>query len=367
MKTKVSIVKCKTYNPEEVAFSVRKAFDLLGGLSSFIKKGEKVLIKPNMLSGSLPERGVNTHIEIIVSVVKLVKECGAYPAIGDNPGGSISARQAYESSGIATLTKEENIELLEVKDIKIVNGLPIASYFFEYDKIISLPKMKTHLLTTITGAIKNMYGVVAGLNKSQHHKNFPAPQEFINVLLDAFEAVKPDITLMDGVIAMEGDGPAAGDLRDVGLLMAGTDGVAVDSVFSSLIGQNPFNLLTTEKAYRRGLGEIDLNNIEILGEKIEDNFIKRFKLPRSKAYMKLPKGFIKILANFIKFAPYINGKVCKKCMVCQKTCPVSAITITENINSIDYKKCIRCMCCHEVCPDRAIGLKRNILARVFGL
>jgi len=220
---------------------------------------------------------------------------------------------------------------------------------------------------TITGAIKNMYGAVSGLNKSQRHKDFPAPQEFVNILVDAFEAVRPHLVLMDGIIAMEGDGPAAGALRDVGLLIAGGDGVAVDSVFSHLIGINPFNLLITNQAYRRGLGEIDLKNIEISGERLEDNFIKGFKLPSSSAYMKLPGSLVKVLASFVKFAPYIKEGICKKCKVCQQTCPVSAITISEKQGSIDYKRCIRCMCCHEVCPYRAIGLKRNILARACGL
>ncbi len=367
MRSKVSIVKCKTYNRKELEQSIRRAFDLLGGLSSFVKNKEKVLIKPNMLSRSLPERGVNTHIEVIRTVVRLVKECGAYPAIGDNPGGSISPKEAYESSGIASLAKEEGIDLLEVKNVKMVKSLPIASYFFEYDKVISLPKMKTHLLTTITGAIKNMYGIVAGLSKSQQHKNFPRPQEFVNVLLDAFEIVKSDLILMDGVIAMEGDGPAAGTLRDVGLLIAGVDGVAIDSVFSHLIGINPFELPTTQKAHKRGLGEIDLNNIEVLGEKLKDSFIKEFKLPRSSVFVNLPKGVFEILTNFIKFLPCINIKVCKKCMICQETCPVSAIMISKTYSSIDYKKCIKCMCCHEVCPHRAIQLKRSILAKLFRL
>ena len=367
MKTKVSIVRCKTYAPEEVQPQVARAFDLLGGISSFVKKGENVLVKPNMLSGSLPERGTNTHIEVVRAVVKLVKQCEAIPVIGDNPGGSVNTKDAYRSSGMSSIADEEGVALAEVRDVKMVRGIPIASYFFECDKIISLPKMKTHNLTILTGAIKNMYGAISGLNKTELHKRFPKVEEFVNVLIDVFEAVRPHLVLMDGVIAMDGDGPAAGTLKSAGLLIAGQDNVAVDSVFSHLIGVNPFDILTTKEAHRRGLGEIELENIEIMGEKIEEVFVKGFKLPRSSIVMRLPGPLVKGLAGLVKFGPYINEGLCKKCRICAESCPVSAITIGERQSVIDFHKCIRCMCCNEVCPYSAVELRRNILARALGL
>jgi uncharacterized protein (DUF362 family)/Pyruvate/2-oxoacid:ferredoxin oxidoreductase delta subunit len=367
MKTKLSIVRCKTYNPEEVRTAVTEAFDLLGGIASFIKSGERALIKPNILSGSPPQDGINTHIEIVRAIVRLVKECGAYPVIGDNPGGSVSAKAVYESSGMLALAREEGIECIETKDIKMVRGLPVSSYFFDCDKIISVPKMKTHSLTLITGAIKNMFGAVSGLNKSECHKKFPMSKDFAKILVDVFEIVKPHLVLMDGVIAMDGDGPAGGRLRDISLLIASQDSVAVDSVFSYLIGINPYDILTTKEAYKRGLGEVDLKKIEILGENIEENFIEGFRLPHSKLMLNLPNGLVKILASLVKFGPYIKVGLCKKCRVCAEACPVSVITINNSESKIDYRKCIRCMCCHEVCPYRAIELRRNILARICGL
>jgi uncharacterized protein (DUF362 family)/Pyruvate/2-oxoacid:ferredoxin oxidoreductase delta subunit len=367
MKTKVSIVRCKIYKPEEVRTAVNKAFDLIGGLPLFINAGERVLVKPNILSGSPPQDGVNTHIEIVRAVVRLIKECAAYPVIGDNPGGSVSARAVYESSGILAIAKEEDIECVETRNVKLVQDLPVSSYFFDCDRIISVPKMKTHSLTLITGAIKNMFGAVSGLNKSECHKRFPVPKDFAKILVDVFEIVKPNLVLMDGVIAMDGDGPAGGRLRDVGLLIASQDSVAVDSVFSHLIGMNPYDILTTKEAYKRGLGEIDLRKIEILGEDIEENFIEGFRLPHSKLMLNLPNRLVKILASFVKFGPYIKVGLCKKCRVCAEACPVSVITINDSESKINYRKCIRCMCCHEVCPYRAIELRRNILARLCGL
>ena len=367
MKAKVAIVKCKNYERIEVEQAVKKAFDLLGGIGIFVKKGEKVLIKPNILSARMPEDGVCTHPEAIRAVVKSVRGCGAVPCIGDNPGGSISPAKAYEGSGLALLAKEEDVELKEAKGIKIVNGIPIADYFFECDKIINLPKMKTHVLMGLTGAVKNMYGAVAGLHKSELHKRFPSPEEFVKILVDTFEIVKPDLVLMDGIVAMDRQGPSSGRLRYPGLLIAGGDSVAIDSVFAELIGMKPLDILTTKEAYKRKLGEADLENIEILGEGLKENLVNDFNVPGKPGLITVLGPFAKFVARFIKFGPDINERLCKKCMICQDTCPVSAITINPKSSAIDLKKCIKCMCCHEVCPHKAIELKRNFLAKVFGL
>jgi len=367
MKAKVAIVRCKDYERIKVEQAVKKAFDLLGGMSTLIKRGEKVLIKPNVLSARLPEDGICTHLEVIRAVVKLVRDCGALPCIGDNPGGSLSAAKAYEGSGLTSLAKEVGVELKEAKGIKVVNGIPIASYFFECDKIINLPKMKTHILMGLTGAIKNMYGAVAGLHKSELHKKFPSPEEFAEVLIDTFEIVKPNLVLMDGIVSMDQDGPSSGRLRNPGLLIAGEDSVAIDAVFAELAGIKSLSVITTKKAYMRKLGEADLRNIEVLGENIKDNLINDFKIPGTLGLAVILGPFVKFAAGFVKFGPYINKKLCKKCMVCRDSCPVQAITIDPKNSSINLKKCIRCMCCHEVCPYKAVGLKKNVLARRFGL
>lgn len=367
MKTKVAIVKCKDYERIEVEKAAKRAFDLLGGMGAYIKKGEKVLIKPNILSARAPEDGVCTHIEVIRAVIKSIRCCGAIPCIGDNPGGSISPREAYEGSGLKFLAKEEDVELKEVKDIKVVNNIPIAAYFFQCDKIISLPKMKTHALMGITGAVKNMYGAIAGLHKSELHKRFPAPEKFAKVLVDTFEIVRPDLVLMDGIVAMDREGPSSGRLRYPGLLVAGEDSVAIDSIFAELINMKPLDILTTREACLRKLGETDLKNIEILGESIKENLISDFDIPGVPGLISILGPCAKLVTGFIKFGPCINKILCKKCMICLNSCPASAITVDSKSSFIDLKKCIRCMCCHEVCPHKAIELKRNFLARRVGL
>ena len=367
MKTRVSLLKCRNYDEKEVRVAVENAFGLLGGMEGFVKKGEKVLIKPNILSGRPPEDGVCTHLEVIRQVVRLVKDCGALPFIADNPGGSVATIEAYKGSGLMELAKEEGIELKETCGIKVVKGLPFASYVFECDKIISLPKMKTHSLMGLTGAIKNMYGVIAGLHKAELHKQFPEASELMKVLVDIFEIRKPDIVLMDWIVSMDGDGPASGRLRNTGILIASEDSVSVDAVFSSLIGCEPLELLTTREAYGRGLGEANMENIDILGEDLKGCAIDDFQLPGKISLVNIFGPFAKPLARLVRFGPAIDGRLCLRCRICLETCPVSAITMDSKKPSIDLKKCIRCMCCHEVCPHRAVLLKTNILARSFGL
>jgi uncharacterized protein (DUF362 family)/Pyruvate/2-oxoacid:ferredoxin oxidoreductase delta subunit len=369
MKTKVGLVKQHNYEFSQLKQAVKMAFDFLGGIGAVVKAGQKVLLKPNILSGRPPEDGACTHIEVIRAVIRLVKECGAVPFIGDNPGGAINQNSAYEGSLIKALAKDEDIELKYSIGVQMARGFPIASYFFECDKIISLPKMKTHSLMGITGAVKNMYGAVVGLTKAEFHRRFPNPRDFAKVLTDVFEIVKPHLVLMDGIVAMEGHGgPGAGDLRDAGILMASEDSVAIDAVFCALIGIHPLKILTTKEAYNRKLGEADLKKIEILGEKLENSILKGFKLPHQKLLlMNLPKSVTGFLADFVKFGPHIDKTSCRKCRICQDTCPVQSISIEETAQNIDYKKCIRCMCCHEVCPYKAIELKSNIIAKVFGV
>jgi len=367
MKSRVAIVKCRDYDGARVKEAVKKAFDLLGGIGILVKKGDRVLLKPNMLSARMPEDGVCTHPEVIRQVARIVKECGARPFIGDNPGGSMTPAKAYEGSGLESLAKEEGLELKEAKDVKIVNGIPVAGYFFECDKIINLPKMKTHSLIGLTGAVKNMYGACAGLYKAELHKRFPAPEDFAKALVDVFGIVKPGLVLMDGITGMDQLGPSAGRVRDFGLLIAGQDSVAVDAVFAALTGVKPQDIFTTKEAYARRLGEADLDNIEVVGEGISENLIDDFEIPGRPGLIRTLGPLAKFVAGFVKFGPAINEKICKKCMICRDTCPVSAITINTEDSKIDLKKCIRCMCCHEVCPYKAVELKRNFLAKAFGL
>ncbi|MFH1848059.1 MAG: DUF362 domain-containing protein [Candidatus Omnitrophota bacterium] len=374
--SEVSLVRCKSYSRDEVGASVRKALDLIGGLGSFIKKGERVLLKPNILSPSEPDKGIDTHPEVVRAVALLVKEAGAIPVVGDSPGGYHLnfIENVYAKSGIKAVCDEEGIELVKFDKAVLVENkgpsascglkhIPIAKEALRADKIISLPKMKTHSLTVLTGAVKNMFGAVVGLHKVECHKMAPNADDFAKILIDVYGAVRPHLAVMDGVVAMEGFGPATGGtLKDMGLILASPDAVALDSVFARIAGAAPESLKTLSLAQKRGLGRI--RDVEIKGESL-DSIPSGFELPGVDLSAKLPSFISRPIARFIKFYPYIDRVKCVKCRMCAKSCPASAITIDDKISGIDYKKCISCMCCSEVCAYNAVFIKRGLLTKLL--
>jgi ferredoxin len=234
-----------------------------------------------------------------------------------------------------------------------------------FDLILNIPKLKTHELTLITCGIKNMFGCVPGLHKVNYHLDAPSPEEFSGALVDLFEKIKPALTIVDAVTAMEGQGPANGELRDLGLILASKDTVALDAVCSKITGFEPLDILTTKIAYQRGLGEADLEKIEICGADLP--VFKDFKHPSGVTSilnkMPAPLGnLIRPVVNLIRLRPRINKKICTKCSICVNSCPVKAID--GKTFKINKNQCIMCLCCRELCKYGAVDLKENILWKI---
>lgn len=368
LKSKVSIIRCNDYDPAGVKRSIKEALDLIGGINTFVKKGQKVLIKPNLLSARLPEEAVDTHPEFVRAVASLVKAAGAIPAIGDSPGSFFTIKsidEVYEKSGVKKVADEEGIELLRFDKALHIDGYHIASAVKEYDLIINLPKLKTHTLAILTGAIKNTYGLVPGLSKVQHHKDAPHMKDFSRVIVDIFSITRPGLTIMDGIVGMDKNGPAAGRIRNIGLILASADAVSVDAVFADIAGLDYSNNLVLKEATERGLGKGRLEDIDVVGVGLGPARIKDFKLPQTALAYKFPAAIAKYIARLIDFRPVIDGARCKKCNICKTACPNDAITINKNISKIDEIKCIRCFCCHEVCPHDCIYIKKNFLTSLM--
>jgi len=365
-KRKVSIVRCKDYDSLRVYEAVQKVMDLLGGMSKFVKKGDNVLLKPNLLSARPPESGVDTHPEVVRAVARLVRESGGNPKIGDTPGGSVKRMEdVYEKSGMRKMAEEENLELLNFDKIEEVNGIPIASFALESDLVITIPKFKTHSLIGLTGAVKNVFGVVPGLFKTYLHRSFPNYKNFAKVIVDIYSTVRPGLAIMDGIVAMEGEGPASGDLRNMGLVLASNDPVSLDAVLASIVGIKPFDIETTRQAHERGLGIGDLNSIQIVGEKLEDVLCHDFRLPKTALLYKLPNSITKTIAKGLKFKIAVHRDECTRCSICVKSCPAKAMSMDGKGVVIDYKMCIFCLCCHEFCPKKAIYVKEGMLAKII--
>jgi len=362
---KVSIVHCVSYDTAIVEAAVKRALDSMGGMEAFVTPGMKVLLKPNLLSARPPEDGVDTHPEVVRAVIRLVKGAGGEVSIGDSPGGfHKDVFEVFEKSGIKKVAEEEGARLVRFEKSKFVDGFPIAREVFDCDAMISIPKLKTHMITVITAALKNTYGTVTGLYKTECHSKAPREEDFARIVARIHSISRPRLNILDAIVAMEGDGPSSGTLRNMGIIMASADAVAMDSCIAKMVGLEPLDVLVTKEAHAIGLGEADLAKIEITGDDIKTFDTLNFKLPQTLPIKYLPRGIANSIASLVKFRPAIDRSVCRQCNLCKVACPVNAINADKRGYHIDYAKCIGCMCCHEVCPYRAIGVKRNILTKM---
>jgi uncharacterized protein (DUF362 family)/NAD-dependent dihydropyrimidine dehydrogenase PreA subunit len=367
----VAVARCPDYDRERVLAAVRKSVDSLGGIRRFVTSGERILIKPNMLSAKAPEEAVTTHPEVLRAVIKLVKECGATPIVGDSPSGPSTERilrRLAQKTGVQRVCDEERVEFTlfdESFTVSFPNGVAAKSFELttalkQVSGVVSVAKMKTHTFTVLTGAVKNLFGLIPGLKKAEYHFRMQKRAAFSEMLVDLAECVKPRLTIMDAVVGMEGDGPAGGNLRHIGLILSSANVHALDSVFLALTGAEPAAVPSVATAMRRGLAPADPNAIRIVGEPEAATKLKGFKMPSTaKAYGGIPSALGKVAGEIVSKKPVYVAKRCTRCNACVEICYAQALTLGEKKPRIDRNKCIRCYCCQEVCPASAVLLKRR--------
>lgn len=358
--------------------AIRESIELIGGLSKIIHPEDKVLLKVNMLNADLPEKAVTTHPAIVKAVIKLIKEIGGKPFVGDAPGIAYQyIEQAWQNTGLRKAAEEEDAKAINFQNIRKVGNshnkrvpvLHIAEEVMDADVVISLPKLKVHSFTLFTGAIKNLYGTIPGFRKKELHTLAPKSQDFAELMADILFVVKPKLAIMDGIIGMEGDGPAAGPPRKVGVILASNDLVAIDAVASSIIGYDPLDIDIIRVANERKLGAGELNRIEIKGANLDKVKVKDFKLASNINTLvnKMPRFVLfigRLLAPYLlKVEPKIERDECTKCGICIKHCPMEAIKMENNYPVINRKKCVRCFCCQEFCPQKVVKIKYSWLAK----
>ncbi len=377
MKSRVVLLSCDSYDEDKVYEKIKTGLSLLGGADRFIKKDEKILLKLNLVRGAAVERAVTTHPSVAIAVARILSEEGFKDIGAGDSSGFGSSVKIMEELGLKKPFDKYNVKLREFKSgqrVSYPQGIHakefvIAQDVLDADAIISLPKLKTHALEHITGAVKNQYGCVFGLNKAKGHTVYPSQESFAKMLIDLDKYVKPRLYIADGITAMEGNGPTSGEPVAMNLILMSDDPVALDSVFCSLIYLPPENVPTNVFGKQMGLGTYLEDEIEIitqdgivpLKEIVEKYGKPDFDVIRKKHVSKGIMGLVTGLRRF-KARPRIDEKLCRKCGICTEVCPVEGKAVKfKNGRSkppvYDYKKCIRCFCCQEMCPHKAIYVK----------
>jgi len=342
-----------------VADAVERAFDAF----PLQVAGKTVLVKPNILGAVEAERHVCTHPSVVRAAVEALERRGAGRIlVGDNSGMRAygSNEHAARVAGILDAAGERYVNLgaspvaTAVKSA-FAETLAFSREVLEADLVINLPKMKTHVATGITGAVKNTFGHLVGGEKTRLHREARGPENFARAVVDVFAVRPPDLSILDAVIAMEGQGPSGGRPREVGRILASDSAVALDAVMAAMMGLEPAGVPTLRIAAARGLGPINLEEIQIEGP---FEVIPRFKVPA--IGMGLGTAVSRLGAMILVTQPKVRMKKCVKCGSCAEACPVEAIAMTDSGPVIDYRRCIACFCCHEMCRYEAMTLSRRM-------
>jgi uncharacterized protein (DUF362 family)/Pyruvate/2-oxoacid:ferredoxin oxidoreductase delta subunit len=376
----VAIARCGSYDPDGVRSAVASSLAPLGGIGRFAGRGERVLVKPNLLASRSPGEAVTTHPAVVQAVVELVQGAGGEPVIGDSPGGR-NAGQSYarllrrtgmmgvvEATGCAWVSFDDAVAEVQAPEAKSFRRFTVAKAVLDADRIIVLPKLKTHQLTYYTGAVKVLYGYIPGLLKAEYHLHTGTDAEtFSDLLLDLHSALPPTLAVMDAVVGMEGQGPSNGNPRDLGLILASGSCTALDLVACSVIGFDPARIPTVRKAGERGAGPKDIGEVEILGERIGDVRVADFQEPGTMRIARLPPFLLHAARSILGTRPRIRSALCISCGRCAESCPPEAIRWAKGeVPSIRYRHCIRCYCCQELCPQGAVEVAYPWIRRVMG-
>jgi uncharacterized protein (DUF362 family)/Pyruvate/2-oxoacid:ferredoxin oxidoreductase delta subunit len=363
----VSISKCPEYDLDRVRKSVCEAIDNLGGIENFVKPGEKVLLKVNLLFPSKPEEAVTSHPTVVKALIEIIEKHGASVIVGDSPGLAFNRarlEKTYRKCGMYDAIEGTNAKLnwntdsvvVQNPNGKIMKSLDVIKVLEEVDRVIAVPKPKTHSFTTYTGATKVLFGVMPGLVKAAYHSKLPDPKDFCNMLLDIQEYVQTDLFVMDAVVGMDGKGPSAGNPRSVGAIIASTNPLAMDIVACSMVGIDPASVPTISNGVGRSLTTGKLKDIDIVGERL-DSFPKIEFEPAMSKSLPIPKFIMNIVGNRFTKKPVPDPKRCIGCGACVQACPKTCIVLKDKLAKMNYNECIRCYCCHELCPERAIDIK----------
>ncbi|MBO8127039.1 MAG: DUF362 domain-containing protein [Firmicutes bacterium] len=369
---KVAVMRCPKYQTNQIYSRITEALWLLDYRLPDLT-GKIALVKPNILAAAPPEAAVCTHPAVVEAVIRLLQERGAQVWVGDSPAFDTLAKAARRS-GIAEVVEKTRARLVDFSKATevavtpglIVKKLQIAAPLTQVDFTVNVAKLKTHGLTRYTGAVKNLFGVIPGKRKAQFHMRMSQLKDFATLLLDIYAAVKPDLSIIDGIIGMEGAGPRNGNPRKMEALLLSTNGHYLDAAACALIGLKPEGVSTLREAMAYGL--LDPAKLKILGEDPAGyGLAGKVKLPPDSrgTSVNLPGFILDRLQNLLTAKPVLIPELCIGCGICVESCPPKTIEIIGKKASFNYTNCIRCYCCQELCPQGAIELKTSWLSRLL--
>lgn len=377
----VALIRCDTYEPEAVESAMRRGLDLLGGVRKFIRPGEPVLLKPNLLAPDPPEKCTTTHPAVFRAAAGIFLSAGSRVSYGDSPAAGMPALCA-RAAGLETVAKELGVPLADFVtpvEVSFPEGRQNKQFVLAravadirtQGALVNLPKLKTHGFMRITGAVKNSFGCIPGLLKAEFHVKLPDPHRFARMLVDLNLLVRPRLHIMDGILGMEGNGPRGGRPFPMHVLLLSADPVALDAVVARLIGVDPALPPTTVYGTESGLGTHRESEIELLGDAPDGLKPRRFQALKDPVVSREPSTLSRFFKQWIVPRPVIRSRDCTRCGTCVKMCPVQPKAVDWKRGDrkqppvYDYNRCIRCYCCQELCPEHAIRIHRPLLGRLI--
>ena len=370
---RVFIAACDEYEEIKVGAAVGRCLSYFGGAQALVRPGAHVVIKPNLLMPSRPDEARTTHPAVVLALAREFLSAGAQVSVAESCGGVYNVpmlKMLYRSCGLEAALKDSGVKLnydtasrqTQISSEAKIRSVPVITPVLEADFVVSLGKVKTHGLTAFTGAVKNLFGTVPGLKKAALHSALPQADDFCGMIVDVCEAVGPGLSLLDGVIGMEGDGPAGGSPRSLGALIASLNPHAADLAAAGLIGLDPESVPTLRIAAKRGLVPNSLRELTLAGDDykaLRTRFRPAGTTKAGKRGRWVPGPLRPIYKKLFMPYPLIKKEECVGCGACERICPRHIITVKNHKAQIDYKDCIKCYCCHEMCSYKAIDFTRR--------
>ncbi len=375
----VSLEKCTAYVYDDVRRGIQQSIADLGGLSTYVAPGERVLLKVNMLMKKRPEEATTTHPVFVKALADELLDYGCEVLIGDSPGGPFNdgvLKGIYKVCGYEDIANESAVTLnwnFGQRDVKNPKGhllkqLTVVDFLRDVDKVISVSKLKTHGMMRFTGAVKNMFGVIPGLLKAEYHFKMPDVKDFSQMLVDVCLYAEPVLSFMDGIVGMEGAGPSGGEPRLIGAIIASDSPYHLDVIATQLVGVDPASVPTIERCVETQIIKSDYSDIDLKGHAITEWSIEDFKIPNIRSiefFNQLPGPIKRMADKALRPRPMFRHGKCIGCGDCAEACPPHVIEMKERLPYVDLEGCIRCFCCQELCPAVAIDIKRPWLMKII--